>query len=96
MESPEEINLEDTVTNFELEQERTAIISYDELVKLGDTLYTTNEITQYDDGDEPITIDEVIKKFANNDMVFENTANYEKLDKSMDKETKLIESYKNE
>ena len=53
----------DDVTNFEMEQERTAIISLDELMKKSDELYSDNEFVQYDDGNEPITIDEVIRRF---------------------------------
>ena len=53
----------DDVTNFEMEQERTAIISLDELLKKSDELYNDNEFIQYDDGNEPITIDEVIARF---------------------------------
>ena len=53
----------DDVTNFEMEQERTAIISLDELLAKSDELYNDNEYVQYDDGNEPITIDEVISRF---------------------------------
>ena len=77
-----EEKFEDTITNFEMEQEKTAIISLDELSKLSDNLYTSNEFNQYDDGDEPITIDEVIKKFNNSNISFENTATYTKFKKS--------------
>ena len=56
-------NKKDDVTNFEMEQERTAIISLDELMKKSDELYDNNEFVQYDDGNEPISIDEVIKMF---------------------------------
>ena len=56
-------NKKDDVTNFELEQERTAIISLDELMQKSDELYNDNEYVQYDDGNEPITIDEVINRF---------------------------------
>lgn len=63
-------NKKDDITNFEMEQERTAIISLDELMKKSNELYDSNEIVQYDDGDEPISIDEVIKKFKReNDIV---------------------------
>lgn len=55
----------DDITNFEMEQERTAIISLDELMKKSDELYNDNEYVQYDDGNEPITIDEVISRFRN-------------------------------
>lgn len=57
---------EDTITNFEIEQEENAIISLDELTKISNNLYDSNEFVQYDDGNEPITIDEVINKFNNN------------------------------
>ena len=53
----------DAIQKFEEEQERTAIISLDELLKKSDELYNSNEIVQYDDGNEPITIDEVINRF---------------------------------
>ena len=54
---------EDTITNFEIEQEENAIISLDELTKISNNLYDSNEYVQYDDGNEPITIDEVINKY---------------------------------
>ena len=58
---------EDEITkkalSFEEEQERTAIISLDELMQKSDNLYNENEISQYDDGNEPISIDEVISMY---------------------------------
>lgn len=57
---------EDTITNFEIEQEENAIISLDELTKISNNLYDSNEYVQYDDGNEPITIDEVINKYNYN------------------------------
>ncbi len=51
------------VTSFEEEQERTAIISLDELLSKSDSLYSNNEIKQYDDGNEPISIDEVMSMY---------------------------------
>ena len=56
-------NYEDTITNFELEQEENAIISLDELSKISDRMYEENEPIQYDDSDVPITIDEIMSKF---------------------------------
>jgi hypothetical protein len=66
-------NKKDDVTNFEAEQERTAIISLDELMQKSNELYSGNEEVQYDDGNEPISIDEVIKMFKkdNEPMVTE-------------------------
>lgn len=60
-------NKKDDVTNFEAEQERTAIISLDELMQKSNELYNDNEVVQYDDGNEPISIDEVIKMFKKDD-----------------------------
>ena len=68
-------NKKDDVTNFEAEQERTAIISLDELMAKSDELYNGNEITQYDDGNEPISIDEVIKMFNREEEVVEKKVN---------------------
>lgn len=56
-------DLENTINSFEMEQERTAIISLDELMQKSDELYNENEFVQYDDGNEPITIDEVINMY---------------------------------
>lgn len=112
--------LENTITSFEEEQEKTAIISLDELLKHSDNLYSQNEITQYDDGNVPISIEEAMNVLNNeikevetpkvleetlkeekqvythkeempfissiygveNDVAFENTANYEKMDRA--------------
>ena len=59
-----QVSLEDTLTNLETIEEENAIISYQELLE------NTNELTTVmeDDGDEPITLDEVFKLFnGNND-----------------------------
>ncbi len=53
----------DTVTNFELEQENDAIISLDELKKISDTLYESNEPVQYDDSNVPISINEIMSQY---------------------------------
>lgn len=65
-------NKKDDITNFEMEQERTAIISLDELLKKSDELYDSNELMQYDDGNEPISIDEVIARFNKENNVVES------------------------
>lgn len=52
------------LTDFEVEQEESAIISYNELKKVSDELYDSNEITQYqDEGNEPISINQLREKF---------------------------------
>ena len=48
------------LTDYELEQEETAIISLEELVKKSKEMYEANELTQYEDeGNEPISIGEL-------------------------------------
>ena len=63
----EEINEEEkniTLTNFEKEQEENAIISLDELMERGREIYNNNEMVGYDDeGDEPITIEQLQEKW---------------------------------
>lgn len=51
------------LTDFEVEQEENAIISYNELKKVSEELYDSNELTQYDEGNEPISIDQLRAKF---------------------------------
>lgn len=63
----------DAITKFEEEQERTAIISLDELKNKTDDLYNSNEIVQYDDGDEPISIEEIMNKFNKKEEVKEES-----------------------
>lgn len=56
---PENIPL----TRYEEEQEETAIISLEELVKKSKEMYEANELTQYkDEGDEPISLHELETK----------------------------------
>lgn len=51
------------LTEFEAEQEENAIISLEELLAKGDSLYEKNELTQYEDeGNEPISIQDLEKK----------------------------------
>ena len=59
----EEDEIAKKALSFEEEQERTAIISLDELMQKSDNLYSENEFVQYDDGNEPISIDEVISMY---------------------------------
>lgn len=52
------------LTKFETEQEENAIISLDELLAKGKDLTEQNETTQYqDDGNEPISIEELEKRY---------------------------------
>lgn len=60
----EEVTQNIDLTNFELEQEENAIISLEEFLKKGDTLYDQNELTQYkDEGNEPINLQELEARF---------------------------------
>lgn len=60
----EEVTKNIELTNFELEQEESAIISLDELLEKGDSLYDKNEITQYEDeGNEPINLKELEQRY---------------------------------
>lgn len=56
----EEITDSEELTLFEQEQEASAIISMDELLKRGKELYESNEKVQYEDeGNEPISIQDL-------------------------------------
>ena len=60
-------SIEDTqnisLTNYEEEQEENAIISLEELVRKGKELYYSNEEIQYmDEGNEPISLEELEQK----------------------------------
>ena len=49
-------------TDFEIEQERTAIINYDELKKAAGTIESRDEKLLQDEGNEPISIDDLYKR----------------------------------
>ena len=56
----EEVVENSRLTDYELEQEQTAIISLEELVSKSKEMYESNELTQYEDeGNEPISISEL-------------------------------------
>ncbi len=66
-EEPENIAL----TNYEEQQEENAIISLEELVKKSKDMYAANELTQYaDEGNEPISLEELEKKDLVNTTTF--------------------------
>ena len=48
-----------TLTSFEEEQERDAIISLEELIKRSKEMYKSNEISQYDDENIPISLSDL-------------------------------------
>ena len=49
-------------TDFEIEQERTAIINYDELKKAAGTIEVRDEKLLQDEGNEPISIDDLYNR----------------------------------
>ncbi len=60
----EEVKQENiSLTNFEEDQEQNAIISLDELLKRGNTITQDEIIKHEDDGDEPITLQELEAKW---------------------------------
>lgn len=81
---------EDKITQFEIEQENTAIISLKELENVSKNLYENNEDKQYDlDETQPISINEIMK------LSLENTSTYEKMEKKENKDffSQLQERY---
>ncbi len=60
LEKDEQLEPVDVVNAYEEEQEKTAIISLDELLKKSKEMYESNEVTQYqDEGNEPISIQDL-------------------------------------
>ena len=60
LEKDEEIEPVDVVNAYEEEQEKTAIISLEELLAKSKEMYEANELTQYkDEGNEPISIQDL-------------------------------------
>lgn len=76
----EELSQQDVVSNYEEMQEENAIISMDELLKRGKELYETNEVTQYkDEGNEPISLQELEEKTGVIPVVTEGNFNIHEL-----------------
>lgn len=60
------------LTSFEEEQERTAIISMDELLQKSKEMYAANEVTQYkDEGNEPISLQDLETIMDRGDTIVE-------------------------
>lgn len=63
-----------SLTNYEEEQESTAIISLEELIKKSKEMYEANELTQYaDEGNEPITLQELEQRVGKESAKIEDT-----------------------
>ena len=58
-------------TNFETEQEEKSIISYDELVKASHDINEKNDLLLEDEGEEPITLEELYQKHVDDQNVIE-------------------------
>lgn len=68
--------IENSIDEFELSQEENAIISLDQFNKVSDKIYNDNEITQYkDEGNEPISIQELEKLYNSNEIVIKDDIN---------------------
>lgn len=59
-------------TNFENEQEEKSIISYDELVKASHDINEKNDLLLEDEGEEPITLEELYQKHVDSQNVLED------------------------
>ena len=64
-------------TYFEKEQEENSIISYDELIKKDIDVDSANDLLLKDEGNEPITIDELYKSNNNIDDIEEQSFDYQ-------------------
>ena len=88
------------LTNFEKEQEENAIISIDELMAKANDIYTQNEVVQYEDeGDEPITLEDLQARWAMekekiNEVIQEEIPQVEVLE--IEEPVKLEDAYKSE
>ena len=88
------------LTNFEKEQEENAIISIDELMAKANDIYTQNEVVQYEDeGDEPITLEDLQARWAMekekiNEAIQEEIPQVEVLE--IEEPVKLEDAYKSE
>ena len=72
LEKAEEETKNIDLTSYEEAQERDAIISLDELIKKSKEMYESNEITQYEDeGNEPISLADLEKKFKEANEAYE-------------------------
>ncbi len=80
----EEIENSD-LTNFEREQEANAIISLDELMQKASNIYEQNEKIQYqDEGNEPISLDDLQKRWAKEQQIVEEINNEIKIEELSD------------
>ena len=67
-------------TKFEIEQEEKSVISYDELKKVNYDLSTASDAILGEDGDEPISIDELYNKYKE-EKIQKQEANKDQIEK---------------
>ena len=88
----EEENNNISLTNYEEKQEENAIISLEELVKKSKDMYEANELTQYaDEGNEPITLQELEEKVGKESTKIEDTFIIENVVPVEELETPVVE-----
>ena len=88
----EEVSNNISLTNYEEEQEENAIISLEELVKKSKDMYEANELTQYaDEGNEPITLQELEQKVGKESAKIEDTFIIENVVPKEELETPVVE-----
>lgn len=84
-----------SLSNYEEQQEADAIISLDELLEKGKDIYKANEVSQYaDEGNEPISINELNHEFKSYDepFIIDNVISkeeYEEVEKEIEKTGKI-------
>lgn len=82
---------DDELTSFEKEQEENAIISMDELMSKANDIYTNNEVIQYEDeGNEPITLDDLRARWE------QEQAKFAKIEKEEEKKEEVVVEVKPE
>lgn len=82
---------DDELTSFEKEQEENAIISMDELMSKANDIYTNNEVIQYEDeGNEPITLDDLRARWE------QEQAKFAKIEKEEEKKEEVAVEVKPE
>ncbi len=83
------------LSNYEEEQEENAIISLEELVQKSKDMYAQNELTQYvDEGNEPISLQELEKKSVLSTPQFQENFSIEKVvpKEELIEETSLVDN----
>ena len=96
----EEENYSDTINSFEEKQEEDAIISLEELLEKGKSLYDSNEKTQYiDDDTAPISLEELATQAGgvithyDEPFIIENVVPKEELIENVEQEVMVMDDF---